>query len=122
MDTQKNLPIRSIKKLHIETAAMFAVKHIPGIDEDTLNKFVELVNVTGNFGSMCEEELLEKMRLFRKYVPKSCGYSLYILAELLEISALSKLGDTSIPRITVNNEPLFLMQMSQAEPVIRAGQ
>ena len=63
--SNKNLStVRSIKKLHIESAAMFAIENIPEADEDTLQKFVDLINVTGNFGAICESELLEKATNF----------------------------------------------------------
>ncbi len=38
-----------IKKLHIEATVLFAIEHIPTVDEVTLTKFLELVNATGNF-------------------------------------------------------------------------
>lgn len=120
MNIQNTKAVRSIKKLHIESAAAFAIKNISGIDEDTLQKFVELVNVTGNFGSVCEDELLEKMRLFRKHIPKSCGYSLYTLAELLEISTLPQTNHTIPPMISTQYEALFLTQLSRPERVLSA--
>jgi hypothetical protein len=72
-------------KQHIEAAALFAIKNVPNIDQETLEKFLELVNITGNFGSISDVQLLQKMRLLSKYVPDICQYSLFIMTELLEI-------------------------------------
>ncbi len=77
--------IGKIKKQHIEAVISFAIDNIPDIDETTLEKFLELLNATGNFGSITEEEFIEKMRTFRKYVPGTCGDSLWTLVELLNI-------------------------------------
>ncbi len=77
--------IGKIKKQHIEATISFAIDNIPGVDETTLEKFLELLNATGNFGSITEEEFIEKMRIFRKYVPGFCDYSLLTLVELLNI-------------------------------------
>ena len=117
MNSSRITPVRTIKKLHIETAAIFAINNIPGVDEDTLQKFVELINVTGNFGAICEVELLEKMRFFRKYIPKACGYSLYVLTELLEIASPAQAGGQNTALITAKNEMAYIAQVNQPKRV-----
>ncbi len=42
------------------------------------------MTVTGQVGLVTQEEIWEKMRLFRKYVPGTCAYSLQVLTILLE--------------------------------------
>ncbi len=74
-----------IKKLHVEATVNFAINHIPSVDEDTLVKYLELVNVTGNFGSISKEQLAMKMLLIMKHIPNACEQSLRTLGELLEI-------------------------------------
>ncbi len=120
MNNKKTPLLNSVKKLHIEAATSFAIENISGIDENTLQKFVELINVNGNFGSISEAELLEKMRLFRKYIPKSCGYSLHILTELLDIGFPAKTTMNGAALRTTKNEALFMAQFSQLEglPVV----
>ena len=76
---------RTIKKRHIEAAVLFAINNIPHIDSTTLEKFVELVDVNGNFGSVSDQQIVQKMILLVKHVPSVCGYSLLTLAELLGI-------------------------------------
>jgi hypothetical protein len=71
---------------YIVGAADFAVKHVQGIDRRTMRWLVELVEVSGDGGWITEGELLEKMRLLRKYIPGSCQYSMLVLAELLELN------------------------------------
>jgi hypothetical protein len=55
------------------------------VDVVTLERFLELINATGNFGSITDKQLLQKMTMLVKYVPGSCRYSLLALAELLDV-------------------------------------
>ena len=75
----------TINKRHIEAAVLFAIGHIPQVDAATLEKFLELVNINGNFGCLSNQQLLQKMTLLVKLVPTVCGPSLLTLAELLGI-------------------------------------
>lgn len=86
--TSAKLP--SIRRESVQTAVTFAAHNIPGVDEDTLHKFLDFVNTSNDFGSITKHELLEKMRLIRKYVPNTCQYSLMMLAELLELHPQEK--------------------------------
>jgi hypothetical protein len=76
---------KDIKKVHVEASVLFAINHIPTIDKPTLEKYLELINITGTFGAITEEELLAKMQLMLKHVPQACEYSLSTVAELLGI-------------------------------------
>jgi hypothetical protein len=85
MNERQLTQIQSIKKLHIKNTVEFAINNIPGVDEDTLEKFLELVNARGNFGEINEGEVIEKMNLIMKYIPNACARSLLTVAELLDI-------------------------------------
>ena len=74
-----------VKKLHVEATVDFAINHIPSVDQETLVKYLELVNVTGNFGSISKEQLALKMLLIMKHIPNACEQSLRIVGELLDI-------------------------------------
>jgi hypothetical protein len=74
-----------IDKRHVEATILFAINHIPQVDVVTLERFLELINATGNFGSITDKQLLQKMTILVKYVPGSCRYSLLALAELLDV-------------------------------------
>ena len=76
-----------IKKLHLEGIVLFAINNIPSIDVFTLRKLQELLNTPeGGFGFTTTAQLIADMELILKYVPGTCGYSLLVLAELLEMS------------------------------------
>jgi len=85
MNEQRLTQIQTIKKLHVKNTVEFAINHIPGVDEATLEKFLELVNARGNFGEINEGEVIEKMNLIMKYIPNACARSLLTVAELLDI-------------------------------------
>ena len=74
-----------IQKRHVAATVQFAVNNIPQVDGATLEKFLELVNVDGNYGSITTGELVKKMSLLKKYIPATCDDSLIILTELLGI-------------------------------------
>jgi len=74
-----------INKRDVAATVLFAINNIPHANEETLERFLELVNATGNFGPVSQRELIHKMILLKKYVPKTCNYSLLALAELLGI-------------------------------------
>ena len=78
---------------YVAGAAKFAEKHIHGIDQKTMRWLVELVEVSGSSGWVTEYDLLEKMRLLRKYVPGSCQYSMLVLADLLELNLPAVIGN-----------------------------
>jgi hypothetical protein len=85
MNEQSLAQIQTIKKLHIKNTVEFAINNIPGVDEGTLEKFLELVNARGNFGEINEGEVIEKMNLIMKYIPGASAHSLLTVAELLDI-------------------------------------
>ena len=98
-----------VKKLHVEATVEFAISHIPNIDGDTLEKFLDLVNVTGNFGTINHSELLEKMMQIQKFIPTACAWSLYTVAELLEVDFPKKesVADKVVGVITPYHEPVL---------------
>ncbi len=75
----------AIKKLHVEATANFAISHIPTVDEDTLVKFVELVNIAGNFGTIKKEQVAFKMTQILKYIPGACEQTLRTVGDLLDV-------------------------------------
>ena len=75
-----------IKKVHVEASVLFAINHIPNVDAHTLERYLELVNLTGTFGSISQEELLQKMNLLIKHIPETCEHSLSTVGELLGIN------------------------------------
>jgi hypothetical protein len=85
MNEKSLTQIQTIKKLHIKNTVEFTINNIPGVDEGTLEKFLELVNARGNFGEINEGEVIEKMNLIMKYIPDACARSLLTVAELLDI-------------------------------------
>jgi hypothetical protein len=98
-----------IKKLHVKQTVEFAIHHIPDIDQGTLEKFLELVFATGNFGPISEAEIIEKMNQIMKFIPGACGRSLLTLAELLDIRfPPSGVGQTMPMMITPPQEPRLL--------------
>ena len=78
---------------YIASVAKFAEKHIQGIDQKTMRWLVELVEISGSGGWVTEYDLLERMRLLRKYVPGSCQYTMLVLAELLELNLPAVVGN-----------------------------
>ena len=86
-----------IKKLHIQETIIFAGKNIPGVDQKTLEKLLELVNADGTHGIISQEKLLTKMRLILKYIPGVCVQSLVILADLLELPISNPMAILRIP-------------------------
>jgi len=85
-----------INKRYVENTVLFAINNLPQADETTLERFLELVNATGNFGGISHQQLIHKMNLLRKYVPGTSPYSLLALAELLglELSANNNLSSS----------------------------
>jgi hypothetical protein len=81
-----------IDKKQINALTVFAIHNIPGTDAFTLNKFLELINTTGSFGSITLEQLKEAMRLTLKYVPHTCAPSLLIVVELLRVHLPAQLA------------------------------
>ncbi len=73
-----------IDKKYITARITFAIRNIPDIDQFTLEKLIELLNTTGNSGSLGAEQLLAEMQIMKKYLPGTCGRTLLILLDLLE--------------------------------------
>ena len=78
-------PVKKVSKRDLAAAVLFAINNIPHVHEATLERFLELVNITGNFGSISDHEFAQKMYLLTKHVPDVCNDSLFTLAELLDI-------------------------------------
>ncbi len=112
MSSKNITPPAGIKKEYVESAVAFAMENIPGTDADTLQKLVELVNVTGNFGAISQAELLDKMRIVQKFIPNTCGFSLYILAELLDIGLKQPTTSPNKALTAYPNEAAFLAQLN----------
>ena len=90
--------VSKIDKKHVTAMATFAINNIPSTDQFTLNKFLELMNTTGSFGSVTAEQLLETMRLMMKYVPGTCNQSLFVLVELLGVHLLIDVKPAELPQ------------------------
>ena len=78
-------PTNEIKKLHVEQMVLFAINNIPEADSTTLQRFLELVNAGGTFGTISHRQIIKKMHVVLKYIPGACVHSLLILTDLLEI-------------------------------------
>ena len=85
----------SIDKRHIKAMALFAIEYIPQVDESTLLKLVDLINITGNFNAISDRQLLRKMSLLISLVPGTCRRTLLTLIELLGIGVSANSGDES---------------------------
>jgi hypothetical protein len=81
----KDLSNRKINKRDVAATVLFAINNIPHTHDETLERFLDLVNATGNFGPVSHRELIHKMILLKKFVPETCDYSLLAVAELLGI-------------------------------------
>jgi hypothetical protein len=97
----------TIKKLEVKETVLFAINHIPQVDKATLEKFLELMNATGTFGTITYEQIFRKMVLTLKYIPDASPQSLLILADLLEIPKQVARPDLFLPE----TEPARLMPL-----------
>ena len=117
-----------IKKLHLEEMVLFAINNVPGINPATLERFMELVNAGGNFGTISHEQILRKMQQVLKYIPNACGQSFLILMDLLEIKPFDQMALTGVqanwPRLDAGEqqsmlftvEPSSIMTMESNRP------
>ncbi len=99
---------RKIDKKHIATVVLFAVKYIPHTDEATLHKFLELVNTTGSFGWITEQQLLAEMKLMLKHVPSTCQNSLLTVLEFLDVCVPLNLQDKKRPLFVPESQATVL--------------
>lgn len=96
----------TIRKLFIEETALFAINNLPQVNQKTLEQFVDLVNATGNYGTISHEQYLTKMNLAMKYLVQPCSDSLLILADLLEIP------------VVFNNNRFYLADKSHINSIV----
>lgn len=96
----------------VKAAVAFAIENIPAMDAWTLHKYLEYVNVAGDDASVSKGELLERMRLIRKHLPKSCRDSLLMLAELLELAPPAAAAEKGPAIAASKTEPVFRPQFS----------
>ena len=108
------------KKLQIADTIAFAIKNIPSVDERTLQTFLELINVTGTFGNITHEQVVNRIRQVLKYVPDACPRSLLIMADLLELKTAPSaaiLSSSRRPSLHGPNQPrLQATPREQPEP------
>ncbi len=90
---------QGIKKLHLSETVAFANSYIPGIDQSTLDKLVELVNANGAHGCINQVQLIQKMQMILKYIPGTCVHTLLVLVDLLEISL-------AVPQLAAHDDRL----------------
>lgn len=99
---------QAIKKLHVKDTVTFAIKYVPEVDPTTLERFLELVNTDGNYGTISQEQLLTKICLALRYVPNVCLNSLLVITELLDVSLPLLTDDqakVAFPELTVTVWP-----------------
>jgi hypothetical protein len=105
-----------IDKKYITALTIFAINNIPDIDEFTLKKFLELMNTTGSFGTITDEQLIEVMSLIMKYVPGTCIHSLCVLVDLLGIYSLPLKGKCQADfRLASQSQPKLIDSGSAAK-------
>lgn len=107
--------VDEISKQQVEAAVAFAIDYVPGVDIWTLQKFLEYVTVTESDSLVSKGELLEKMRLIRKHLPKSCRYSLLMMAELLELAPPAQATEDK-PAVTTRLRPFRLQPNFKTAP------
>ncbi|MFC1975928.1 hypothetical protein ACFLXQ_05980 [Chloroflexota bacterium] len=100
--------VRKIDKKHIATVVLFAVKYIPKTNKVTLHKFLELINTTGSFGWITEQQLLAKMKLMLKHVPGTCEDSLLTVLEFLDVCVPLNLEHKQTSLFAPENQPAVL--------------
>jgi hypothetical protein len=96
---------RKIDKKHIAAMILFAIRYIPNVDRATLNRFLELVNLTGSIGWITEQQFLDQVRLIIKYVPGTCEDSLFTIIELLDVCVPLNIRSSHTTLIEANNRP-----------------
>ncbi len=94
---------QKIKKRHLAATIHFAISHIPQVDEATLTRLGEMVNITGNFNAISYKQLLTKMNLLIRLVPGTCQYSLSTLIEILDVCGPLVNGDELNLLWSINN-------------------
>jgi len=93
--------VHQLEKKHVGAMVAYAVRHVPGCDEATLHRYLELVNLTGSMGWISDEQLVEKMRFMLKHVPGTCTHSLVTLVELLAVYLPIVARGVDVPVITL---------------------
>ena len=96
---------RKIDKKHIAAMTLFAMRYVPNVDKTTLNRFLELVNLTGSIGWITEQQLLGQVKLMIKYVPGTCENSLCTIIELLDVCVPLNIRSSQMALIITNNRP-----------------
>jgi len=76
---------KGLKKVHIKEMVLFAINYLPQLDQETLEQFLELVDVEDTYGYVSARELASKMQLMLRHIPEACPYSLQTLASLLDV-------------------------------------
>ncbi len=109
-----------IEKKHVAAMTTYAVRHIPDTNEETLRKFLELVNLTGSLGWISEKQILEKMHFMTKHIPGTCHQSLLTLLELLTMY-LPLEGEISLPSLIVVKAAPSLPNSGQSKRSITNG-
>ncbi len=74
-----------IDRKQVTSMTIFVMNNVPGVDEFTLKKFLELMNTMGSFGSITDQQLKQIMTLMMKYIPDTRQHSLQVLVEHLNI-------------------------------------
>ena len=72
-----------IDKSHLSAMAIFAINNVPHTDKFTLNKFLEVINTTGSFGSLSLDQIVTIMQWMIKNLPNVKKRSFLTLIELL---------------------------------------
>lgn len=96
-----------IKKVEIKETVQFAIRHIPQADTLTLEKFLELIFASGNYGAMSYDAILIKIQQVLRYIPDACPHSLLILTDLL-----------GVPITALTNNPKIANRFSEKDSVI----
>ncbi len=77
---------KGLKKYQVQEMVLFAIKHLPQLDKQTLEQFAELVeSEDSNYEYITAKELASKMQLMLRHIPDACPHSLRTLASLLDV-------------------------------------
>ncbi len=78
---------QKIDRTQVAAMIRFVMNNIPDTDEFTLRKFMELMCVTGGYGVINPDQLLQIRHQILSYVPGTCKHSLQVLFELLGVQS-----------------------------------
>jgi hypothetical protein len=98
---RRRKPSSGLSKYEVRKMVTFALNHLPQLDENTLESFMDRINANYGTGRIKPHELASQIQRTGRFYSQACPYTLQVLADLIDVQLKNPNATTEFLRMGV---------------------